>query len=139
MYPDQLVAPMRAELTQIGFNELKSADQVDQFMKDHKGTSLVVINSVCGCAAGAARPAVAMSLQNTTKKPSDLTTVFAGADLDAVAKMREYTLPYPPSSPAIALFKDGELVHMIERHNIEGRPAQMIADNLVQAFEEYCD
>jgi|TARA_B110000503_G_scaffold143746_1_gene247925 putative YphP/YqiW family bacilliredoxin len=138
MYPEQLVAPMRAELTQIGFNELKSADQVDQFMKDHKGTSLVVINSVCGCAAGAARPAVAMSLQNTTKKPSDLTTVFAGADLDAVAKMREYTLPYPPSSPAIALFKDGELVHMIERHHIEGRPAKMIAEHLEQVYEEFC-
>ncbi|NQW26296.1 MAG: BrxA/BrxB family bacilliredoxin [Flammeovirgaceae bacterium] len=138
MYPEQLVAPMRAELTQIGFNELKSADQVDEFMKDHKGTSLVVINSVCGCAAGAARPAVAMSLQNTTKKPSDLTTVFAGADLDAVAKMREYTLPYPPSSPAIALFKDGELVHMIERHHIEGRPAKMIAEHLEQVYEEFC-
>ena len=138
MYPEQLVAPMRAELTQIGFNELKSADQVDQFMKDHKGTSLVVINSVCGCAAGAARPAVAMSLQNTTKKPSDLTTVFAGADLDAVAKMREYNLPYTPSSPAIALFKDGELVHMIERHHIEGRPAKMIAEHLEQVYEEFC-
>ena len=138
MYPEQLVAPMRAELTQIGFNELKSADQVDQFIKDHKGTSLVVINSVCGCAAGAARPAVAMSLQNTTKKPSDLTTVFAGAELDAVAKMREYTLPYPPSSPAIALFKDGELVHMIERHHIEGRPAKMIAEHLEQVYEEFC-
>jgi putative YphP/YqiW family bacilliredoxin len=138
MYPEELVAPMRAELTQIGFNELKSADQVDAYMKDHKGTSLVMINSVCGCAAGAARPGVAMSLEKSEKKPNDLTTVFAGADIDAVAKMREYTLPYPPSSPAIALFKDGELVHMVERHHIEGRPAQMIAEHLEQIYEEFC-
>jgi putative YphP/YqiW family bacilliredoxin len=129
MYPEHLVSPMREELTSIGFNELKTAEAVDAFMKEHKGTSLVMINSVCGCAAGAARPGVAMSLD---------ATVFAGADIEAVAKMREYTLPYPPSSPAIALFKDGELVHMIERHHIEGRPAKMIAEHLEQVYEEFC-
>ena len=138
MYPEELVAPMRAELTSLGFGELKTADQVDDYMKDHKGTSLVMINSVCGCAAGAARPGVAMSLQSTEKRPDDLTTVFAGADIEAVAKMREYTLPFPPSSPAIALFKDGELVHMVERHHIEGRPAQMIAEHLGQVYDEFC-
>jgi len=138
MYPEHLVSPMREELTSIGFNELKTAEAVDSFMKEHKGTSLVMINSVCGCAAGAARPGVAMSLHASTKKPAELTTVFAGADIEAVAKMREYTLPYPPSSPAIALFKDGELVHMIERHHIEGRPAKMIAEHLEQVYEEFC-
>ena len=138
MYPEHLVSPMREELTSIGFNELKTAEAVDAFMKEHKGTSLVMINSVCGCAAGAARPGVAMSLDNSPKKPAELTTVFAGADIEAVAKMREYTLPYPPSSPAIALFKDGELVHMIERHHIEGRPAKMIAEHLEQVYEEFC-
>lgn len=138
MYPEHLVSPMREELTRIGFNELKTAEAVDALMKEHKGTSLVMINSVCGCAAGAARPGVAMSLDASTKKPSDLSTVFAGADIEAVAKMREYTLPYPPSSPAIALFKDGELVHMIERHHIEGRPAKMIAEHLEQVYEEFC-
>ena len=138
MYPEHLVSPMREELTRIGFNELKTAEAVDALMKEHKGTSLVMINSVCGCAAGAARPGVAMSLDASTKKPSDLSTVFAGADIEAVAKMREYTLPYPPSSPAIALFKDGELVHMIERHHIEGRPTKMIAEHLEQVYEEFC-
>ena len=138
MYPEHLVAPMREELTSIGFNELKTAEAVDSFMKEQKGTSLVMINSVCGCAAGAARPGVAMSLKSSTKKPNDLKTVFAGADIEAVSKMREYTLPYPPSSPAIALFKDGELMHMIERHHIEGRPAKMIAEHLEQIYEEFC-
>ena len=138
MYPENLVAPMREELTSIGFNELRTADAVDSYMKEHKGTSLVMINSVCGCAAGAASPAVAMSLETSSKKPTDLTTVFAGADVEAVAKMREYTLPYPPSSPAIALFKNGELVHMIERHHIEGRPAKMIAEHLEQIYQEFC-
>ena len=138
MYPEHLVAPMREELTSIGFNELRTANAVDSYMKEHKGTSLVMINSVCGCAAGAARPAVAMSLETSSKKPTDLTTVFAGADIEAVSKMREYTLPFPPSSPAIALFKDGELVHMIERHHIEGRPAKMIAEHLEQIYQEFC-
>jgi len=107
MYPEELVAPMRTELTQAGFEELKTAEAVDSHMKDAKGTSLVVINSVCGCAAGTARPGVAHSLQVSEKKPDNLTTVFAGVDMDATAKVREYTLPYPPSSPSIALFKDG--------------------------------
>ncbi len=138
MYPEELVAPMRAELTQIGFDELKTADAVTNHLENEKGTSLVVINSVCGCAAGAARPGVAAALHHSDKKPDHLTTVFAGVDQDAVAKAREYTLPYPPSSPAIALFKDGDLVHMVERHHIEGRPAHMIADHLQEVFKEYC-
>lgn len=138
MYPEQLVAPMRADLTEVGFKELRTAVDVDSHLGDHKGTSLVVINSVCGCAAGAARPGIKWAIQNSAKKPDQLTTVFAGVDTEAVAKAREYTLPYPPSSPAIALFKDGELVHFVERHHIEGRNAQMIGEHLVEVFEEYC-
>ncbi len=138
MYPEELVAPMRSDLTTAGFTELKSADEVDNHLKEHKGTSLVVINSVCGCAAGAARPGIKMALQYADKKPDNLTTVFAGVDHEAVSKAREYTLPYPPSSPSIALFKDGELVHFVERHHIEGRSADMIAQHLEQVFEEYC-
>lgn len=139
MYPEELVAPMRGDLTMAGFNELKTSEEVDDHLKDHKGTSLLVINSVCGCAAGAARPAVKMALANADKKPDQLTTVFAGVDVEATEKVREYTLPYPPSSPAIALFKDGELVHFVERHHIEGRNAEMIANHLIQIFDEYCD
>lgn len=138
MYPEQLVAPMRADLTEVGFKELRTAADVDSHLSDHKGTSLVVINSVCGCAAGAARPGVKWAIQNSAKKPDQLTTVFAGVDTEAVAKAREYTLPYPPSSPAIALFKDGELVHFVERHHIEGRNAQMIGEHLLEVFDEYC-
>ena len=139
MYPEHLVAPMRTDLTSAGFKELKSSGEVDQQLKDStKGTTLLVINSVCGCAAGAARPGVKWALQNSSKKPDQLTTVFAGVDMDAVARARQYTLPYPPSSPSIALFKDGELVHFIERHHIEGRNAQMIGQHLVQVFDEYC-
>lgn len=138
MYPEQLVAPMRTDLTVAGFKELKTSADVDATLKDQKGTTLVVINSVCGCAAGAARPGIKWALQNSAKKPDNLTTVFAGVDKEAVAKAREYTLPYPPSSPAIALFKDGELVHFVERHHIEGRNAQMIGQHLVEVFEEYC-
>jgi putative YphP/YqiW family bacilliredoxin len=138
MYPEQLVAPMRTDLTVAGFKELKTSADVDSTLKDQKGTTLVVINSVCGCAAGAARPGIKWALENSTKKPDNLTTVFAGVDKEAVAKAREYTLPYPPSSPAIALFKDGELVHFVERHHIEGRNAQMIGQHLVEVFEEYC-
>jgi putative YphP/YqiW family bacilliredoxin len=138
MYPEPLVAPMRADLTTAGFAELKTPDDVDNHLKEHKGTTLLVINSVCGCAAGAARPAVRWALEQTTKKPDHLATVFAGVDKEAVAKAREYTLPYPPSSPSIALFKDGELVHFIERHHIEGRNAQMIGSHLLEVFEEYC-
>ena len=138
MYPEQLVAPMRADLRAVGFKELRTAADGDSHLGDHKGTSLVVINSVCGCAAGAARPGIKWAIQNSAKKPDQLTTVFAGVDTEAVAKAREYTLPYPPSSPAIALFKDGELVHFVERHHIEGRNAQMIGEHLVEVFDEYC-
>lgn len=138
MYPEQLVAPMRADLTTVGFHELKTPADVENSLKDKKGTTLMVINSVCGCAAGAARPGIKWALQNSSKKPEHLTTVFAGVDKEAVAKAREFTLPYPPSSPSIALFKDGELVHFVERHHIEGRNAQMIGEHLVEVFEEYC-
>jgi putative YphP/YqiW family bacilliredoxin len=138
MYPEQLVAPMRNELTAVGFEELKSAEAVESHFKDHKGTSLVVINSVCGCAAGTARPGVTRALNLSAKKPDHLTTVFAGVDFDATAKVREFTLPFPPSSPAVALFKDGELAHFVERHHIEGRSAEMIANHLVEVFKEYC-
>lgn len=138
MYPEQLVAPMRTDLTSCGFKELKTSEEVDQQLQDSKGTTLLVINSVCGCAAGAARPGVKWALQNASKKPDTLATVFAGVDKDAVSKAREYTLPYPPSSPSIALFKDGELVHFVERHHIEGRNAQMIGQHLLEVFNEYC-
>jgi putative YphP/YqiW family bacilliredoxin len=138
MYPEQLVAPMRSDLTSAGFKELKTPSDVESELKDQKGTTLLVINSVCGCAAGAARPGIKWALEHSQKKPSSLATVFAGVDKEAVARAREYTLPYPPSSPAIALFKDGELVHFVERHHIEGRNAQMIGQHLVEVFEEYC-
>ena len=138
MYPPQLVAPMKAELMNAGFEEFVTAEEVDNHLKDHKGTTLVVINSVCGCAAGTCRPGVLHSLQVGEKTPDHLTTVFAGFDGEAVAKIREYTLPYPPSSPAIALFKDGELAHMVERHHIEGRSAQMIGDHLQEVYKEFC-
>lgn len=137
MYPPELVAPMKEDLTQAGFSELHTAEEVDQVLSQAEGTTLVVVNSVCGCAAGAARPGIKMSLDGA-KKPSKLTTVFAGVDRDAVERARQYFLPYPPSSPAIGLFKDGKLVHFIERHHIEGRPAEMISENLKMAYEEYC-
>ncbi|MBS1526614.1 MAG: BrxA/BrxB family bacilliredoxin [Bacteroidetes bacterium] len=136
MYPEYLVSPMREELTRVGFEELKDADAVTKAIES-EGTVFVMVNSVCGCAAGMARPAARMAVQNE-KHPDKLVTVFAGMETEAVNKARAYMLPYPPSSPAMALFKDGKLVHMIERHQIEGRPAQMIADNLVHAFEQYC-
>jgi putative YphP/YqiW family bacilliredoxin len=138
MYPAEIVIPMKGEMTEGGFGELLSADAVDSALTQ-QGTSLVFINSVCGCAAGSARPGVLMAVNNSTKRPDHLLTSFAGFDIDAVKKIREHLLPYPPSSPAIALFKDGQLVHFIERHNIEGRPAQMIAQNLISAFEEHCN
>jgi putative YphP/YqiW family bacilliredoxin len=138
MYPEQLVAPMRQDLTVAGFQELKTPDEVLKHVKDAKGTTLLVINSVCGCAAGAARPGVKWALQNSPKKPDHLATVFAGVDKEAVSKARELTLPYPPSSPSIALFKDGELLHFVERHHIEGRNAQMIGEHLVEVFDEFC-
>jgi putative YphP/YqiW family bacilliredoxin len=137
MYPAEIVEPMKAELTEFGFEELLSATDVERQMAK-PGTTLVMINSVCGCSAGSARPGVLMAVQNAAKKPDYLTTSFAGYDHEAVKKVREYMLPYPPSSPAIALFKDGNLVHMIERHQIEGRPPQVIASNLMAAFEQYC-
>ncbi|MBN8861018.1 MAG: BrxA/BrxB family bacilliredoxin [Sphingobacteriales bacterium] len=138
MYPSEIVIPMKEELTENGFDELLTPEEVNQALQN-KGTTLVMINSVCGCSAGSARPGVLMAVANASRKPDHLTTSFAGFDIDAVKKLREHLLPYPPSSPAIALFKDGALVHMIERHQIEGRPAQLIAKSLIAAFDEYCN
>ena len=136
MYPEEIVIPMKEELTENGFSELLTTSEVDaQLAKE--GTTLVMINSVCGCSAGSARPGVLMAVANSKKKPDYLTTTFAGFDIEAVNKVREHLRPFPPSSPAIALFKNGQLVHFIERHQIEGRPAQMIAHNLIAAFEQY--
>ena len=129
---------MREDLTSVGFQELTTAEDVVNTMENAQGTTLVVVNSVCGCAAGAARPGVKAALALSPVKPDQMVTVFAGADLDATEKMREYLLPYPPSSPAIGIFKDGDLVHFIERHHIEGRSAQMIAQHLEMALEEFC-
>lgn len=137
MYPPELVAPMKEDLVSAGFESLTSAEQVDQTIKNSEGSLLVVINSVCGCAAGNMRPGVKLSIQNESV-PAKLTTVFAGVDGEAVAQARKYFLPYPPSSPSIALFKDGKLVHFLERHHIEGGTAQMIAENLKEAYNAYC-
>jgi bacilliredoxin len=137
MYPEQIVLPMKEELTENGFSEMLTPQDVENQLNE-KGTTLVMINSVCGCSAGSARPGVLMAVANAAKKPDHLTTSFAGFDKEAIQKLRERLLPYPPSSPSIALFKDGELVHFIERHQIEGRPAQMIAHNLIAAFDAYC-
>lgn len=137
MYPEELVAPMKEELTSVGFDELKTADAVDTTINETKGTVLMMVNSVCGCAAANARPAVIIASKHSNV-PDKMTTVFAGVDQEAVAQARKYMLPYPPSSPSIALFKDGKLVHFIERHHIEGRPAGMIAENLTAAFDEFC-
>ncbi len=137
MYPEEMCTPMRADLTDAGYEEMRSAEEVEAVLGNGKGTVLVMINSVCGCAAGNARPAAKLAAQHN-KLPNKLTTVFAGQDKEAVSKVREYALPYPPSSPSIVLFKDGEVAHFIERHHIEGRPAQMIADNLIAAFNEFC-
>jgi len=136
MYPPELVKPMREDLTNVGFKELHTAEAVENAIKDN-GTTLVVVNSVCGCAAANARPGARESLQNT-KKPDNLVTVFAGVDKEATDKAREYMVPFPPSSPSMALFKNGELVHMLERHHIEGRPAELIAENLMDAYNEHC-
>ena len=136
MYPEEIVKPMKAQLVEAGFKELHNAQEVEQTLKQ-PGTTLVMVNSVCGCAAGTARPGTIMSLQGD-KKPSQLTTVFAGVDTEAVNKAREHMVPFPPSSPAVALFKDGELVHMLERHHNEGRSAEMIAENLTEAYNEFC-
>lgn len=137
MYPEQIVLPMKGEMTDGGFEELLTTAAVDEALKA-KGTSLVFINSVCGCAAGSARPGVLMAAQNSVVRPDRLLTSFAGFDKEAVNKIREHLLPYPPSSPCIALVKDGQVVHMIERHNIEGRPAPMIAQELIGVFEQHC-
>ena len=136
MYPEELVRPMRADLATAGFEELHTSQAVEEALKQG-GTTLVVVNSVCGCAAANARPAAKLSLQNN-KTPDHLVTVFAGVDTEAVTTARNHMVPFPPSSPSMALFKDGELVHMIERHHIEGRPAEMIAENLVEAYNEFC-
>ena len=136
MYPAELVKPMREDLTNVGFEELHTTEAVDAALAK-EGTTLVVVNSVCGCAAANARPGARMSLQNA-KRPNNLVTVFAGVDREATDKAREYMIPFPPSSPSMALFKDGELVHMVERHHIEGRPAQMIAEHLTQVYAEFC-
>ncbi|MEP6674572.1 MAG: BrxA/BrxB family bacilliredoxin [Ferruginibacter sp.] len=138
MYPEEIVIPMKEELTENGFTEMLTSDDVEKTLNE-KGTTLIMINSVCGCSAGTARPGVLMAVHNATKKPDHITTSFAGFDVDAVKKVREHLMPYPPSSPSIALFKDGQLVHFIERHMIEGRSAQMIADNLMGAFDQYCN
>lgn len=137
MYPAELVQPMKDDLTNVGFKQMTSAAEVDQTIPTSTGTMLVVVNSVCGCAAGNMRPGVKLSLQGA-KIPTNLTTVFAGVDGEATAQARNYFLPYPPSSPSIALFKDGKLVHFLERHHIEGGTAQMIAENLMEAYNEYC-
>ena len=137
MYPAELVIPMAQDLTDFGFTALNTSQEVIEALDNKSGTTLIVVNSVCGCAAANARPAAKMSIQHG-KKPDNCYTVFAGVDREATAKAREYFLPYPPSSPSIALFKEGKLVHMIERHHIEGRSAHDIAENLVQAYNAYC-
>lgn len=136
MYPTELVKPMREDLSSVGFEELHTAEAVVSAI-NKEGTTLVVVNSVCGCAAANARPAAKMSLMNN-KKPDHIVTVFAGVDTEAVNAARNLMIPFPPSSPSMALFKDGELVHMIERHHIEGRPAEIIAENLTEAYNEFC-
>ncbi|MBA4745475.1 MAG: BrxA/BrxB family bacilliredoxin [Muricauda sp.] len=136
MYPEELVKPMREDLASAGFEELHTSEAVNEALKKD-GTTLVVVNSVCGCAAANARPAAKLSLQNS-KTPNNLVTVFAGVDMEAVETARDHMVPFPPSSPSMALFKNGELVHMIERHHIEGRPAELIAENLMEAYNEHC-
>jgi putative YphP/YqiW family bacilliredoxin len=138
MYPQELTRPMAEELTSVGFKEMKDADSVINQLDENSGICLVLINSVCGCAAGAARPGVKHAIKISEKKPNKLLTVFAGVDFEAVDKVRELCLPYPPSSPAVAIFNNGNLVHFVERHHIEGRDASMIADHLKNVLEEYC-
>jgi putative YphP/YqiW family bacilliredoxin len=138
MYPEEIVIPMKEELTDNGFQELLTSQDVEAQL-NKEGTTLIMINSVCGCSAGSARPGVLMAVANAVSKPDFLTTSFAGFDIDAIRTLRQHLLPYPPSSPAIALFKNGQLVHFIERHQIEGRPAQIIAKNLIGAFDQYCN
>jgi putative YphP/YqiW family bacilliredoxin len=137
MYPAELTAPMAKDLTDFGFKGLHSVAEVDELLNKEEGTTLLVVNSVCGCAAANARPGAKLALQND-KRPNNLATVFAGVDREATGRAREFLLPYPPSSPSIALFKDGKLVHFLERHHIEGRSAEIIAENLKMAFDRYC-
>ena len=138
MYPEEIVIPMKEELTENGFAEMLTSAEVEaQLAKE--GTTLIMINSVCGCSAGTARPGILMAVANATQKPTYLATSFAGFDIEAIKTLRQHLMPYPPSSPAIALFKNGQLVHFIERHQIEGRPAQMIAQNLIGAFDQHCN
>lgn len=137
MYPEEFVAPMREELTRIGFQEMRTSSEVDSVLGAAKGTALLMVNSICGCAAGKARPAVALALENQ-ERPDLLTTVFAGQDTDATARARSYITGYGPSSPSIALLKDGKTVFMLERSQIEGRPAEAIAEDLVTAFNTFC-
>ncbi|RPD50126.1 BrxA/BrxB family bacilliredoxin [Hymenobacter sediminis] len=137
-YPEYMVAPIRQDLVEAGFEQLMTPEEVDSVLNEQSGTVLVAVNSVCGCAAAKARPALKMAVSSSDKKPAKLVTVFAGMETEAVAKAREHMLPYPPSSPCIALFKDGELVHMIERYHIEGNDLMRIVNNLQGAFEEYC-
>ena len=137
MYPEEMCKPMREDLTSVGFIEMKTPEEVEKILNKKQGTVLIMVNSVCGCAAGNARPAVKLA-SKFSPKPDVFATVFAGQDVGATAKARQYMHPYPPSSPSIALFKDGNLVHFIERHHIEGRSAQMIADNLKDAFTQVC-
>jgi putative YphP/YqiW family bacilliredoxin len=137
-YDERFITPMRQELTRLGVEELRTGDEVDQALAEAKEPTLLVVNSMCGCAARNARPGIAMALQQSAKKPGKLTTVFAGQDLEATARARQYITGYPPSSPSIALLKDGDVAYMMERHQIEGRPADAIAQDLVAAFEQYC-
>lgn len=138
MYDERLVAPMRQDLTSVGFQELRTANEVDGTLKDAKGTVLVMVNSVCGCAAGRARPGVKLALEKASIKPQRLATVFAGQDTEATARARSYFAGQPPTSPQVALLKDGHLVYLMQRHQIEGRDAPEIAQDLVEAFEKYC-
>ncbi len=138
MYPEEMVLPMREDLVSEGFTEFKTTQDVDAYFENAQGTALVVFNSVCGCAAGAARPGVKYGLQKATKKPDQLFTAFAGVDKEAVERARSYTLPFPPSSPSVALFKDGKLIHFVERHHIEGNSAEAIGNHLAQVFDEMC-
>jgi putative YphP/YqiW family bacilliredoxin len=137
MYPEHVITPMKNELVSSGFKDLSTPEAVEEFM-NKKGIAFLVINSVCGCAAGAARPGARMALQKANKLPENLGTVFAGFDIEATKKAREYMLPYPPSSPSMAVFRDGELIHFLERHHIEGRNAEMIGNHLAEVFEEFC-
>lgn len=136
-YPEIMIRPMREDLTRLGVEEMRTAEAVDETIKNSKGTLMVVVNSICGCAAGKARPGVALALENE-KKPDKVATVFAGADIDATERARSYFTGYGPSSPSIALLKDGQLVYMLERYQIEGRDAHQIAGELTNAFEKYC-